>query len=185
MEDLQIIDLYWQRDEAAISESDKKYGTYCRTVAHNILENFEDTEETVSDTWLHAWNAMPPQRPSILRAFFAGIARNLALDRYRASHAQKRGSGEAALILEELEGCLAGSQGAEAEFMAQELQQAVNRFVRSLPQREGNLFIRRYFFAEPVKTLAARAGLTPNHAAVILRRTREKLRQHLEMEGFL
>lgn len=185
MDDEQIIDLYWQRQEAAISESDRKYGTYCRTVADHILCSREDTEECVSDTWLHAWNAMPPQRPNFLRAFFAGLTRNLALDRFRASHAQKRGGGEAELILDELEECVAGSQDTEAAVLAKELEEAVNRFVKSLPEREGNIFIRRYFFAEPVKAIAARYRMTPNNATVILRRTREKLREALEKEGLL
>ena len=105
MEDSAIIDLYWAREERALSETDAKYGGYCRSIAHNILKNREDSEECVSDTWLHAWNAMPPQRPSILSSFLGRITRNLALNRCKAANAQKRQGSAFALLLDELDDC--------------------------------------------------------------------------------
>ena len=106
MEDSVIIDLYWAREERALSETDTKYGGYCRSIAHNILRNREDTEECVSDTWLHAWNAMPPQRPSILSSFLGRITRNLSFDRCRRQNAEKRGGGSLPLALDELSECV-------------------------------------------------------------------------------
>ena len=104
MEDSAIIDLYWAREERALSETDAKYGGYCRSIAHNILKNREDSEECVSDTWLHAWNAMPPQRPSILSSFLGRITRNLSFDRCRRQNAEKRGGGSLPLALDEMTG---------------------------------------------------------------------------------
>ena len=106
MEDSAIIDLYWAREERALSETDTKYGGYCRSIAHNILKNREDSEECVSDTWLHAWNAMPPQRPSILSSFLGRITRNLSFDRCRRQNAEKRGGGSLPLALDELSECV-------------------------------------------------------------------------------
>ena len=107
MEDERILELYFSRDEQAVVETDRKYGPYCFSLAHAILENEQDAEETVNDTYLHTWHAIPPRRPSVLRMFLAKITRNLAFTRWRRNTAQKRGGGEMALVLEELEGCLA------------------------------------------------------------------------------
>jgi RNA polymerase sigma-70 factor (ECF subfamily) len=185
MTDLQIIELYWQRNEDAIRESDDKYGRYCFTVANAILLDELDSEECVSDTWLRAWAAIPPQRPNVLKMFFAKITRNLSVDRLKAKTAQKRGSGEAELILDELQECIASCGNAESEYMVKELGRSINGFVRNLPEREGNLFIRRYFYGESVEAIAKRYGILPHNAAVILSRVRQKLRRHLEKEGFL
>lgn len=185
MEDSRIIELYWKKDADAISETASKYGTYCFTIAENILHSAEDSEECVNDTWLRAWNAMPPQRPSVLRMFLARITRNLALDRFHARNAEKRGGGETALVLDELAECLAGGTDVEAAFEGRELGQCIRRFVRALPAREGNVFVRRYFFTEPVAAIAERYGLTENNVMVILSRTRKKLKLALMKEGYL
>lgn len=184
LEDSRIIELYWRRDPDAIPETAQKYGAYCFTVADNILHSAPDAEECINDTWLHAWNAMPPQRPRQLRSFLARLARNLAFDRFRVRNAEKRGGGEIALVLDELGECLGGAD-TEAAFEAGELRQCIRRFVRSLPERDGNVAVRRYFFAEPVAEIAKRYGLTENHVAVILSRTRKKLKAHLLKEGYL
>lgn len=184
MEDARIIELYWQRDESAISITDRIYGPYCYQVAFNILSDRQDSEECVSDTWLRAWNVMPPQKPNRLKLFLAKITRNLSLDYLKNRNAQKRGGGELPLILEELQECIASFGDAEEEFYARELTRDVNAFVRSLPEREGNLFIRRYFFCESVEQIADRYGLTPGNAAVILSRTRRKLKVFLEQRGY-
>ncbi|MDE7244399.1 MAG: sigma-70 family RNA polymerase sigma factor [Oscillospiraceae bacterium] len=185
MEDHQIIELYWQKNENAISETAGKYGAYCFTIAQNILHSTEDAEECVNDTWLHAWNAMPPQRPNILRIFLAKITRNLSINRFHAESAEKRGGGEIVLVLDELAECIAGGVDAEAAYESKELEQCIRRFVRALPKRERNMFVRRYFFTEPVAAVAARYGLTENNVQVILSRTRKKLRLVLKKEGYL
>lgn len=184
MTDLQIIELYWQRNEDAILESNRKYGNYCTTVAQNILSDALDAEECVSDTWLRAWSAIPPERPNMLKLFFAKITRNLSIDRLKSKLAQKRGGGESELILEELEQCIASHGNAETEYIAKELGRSINYFVRDLPEREGNLFIRRYFFCEKLDVVAERYAITPHNASVILGRVRQKLKRHLEREGF-
>ena len=185
MEDDQIIELYWQRNADAISETAGKYGAYCLAIAENILHSTEDSEECVNDTWLRAWNAIPPQRPAVLRIFLAKITRNLAFNRFNARNAEKRGGGEIALVLDELGECLGGGADAEAAFEAKELRRCVQHFVRSLPEREGNVLVRRYFFAEPVADIAKRYGLSENNVTVILSRTRKKLRAYLLKEGYL
>lgn len=183
MEDMQIVELYWQRQETALAESEKKYGTYCYRIADNILDDHQDSEECVNDTWLRAWNSMPPQRPGKLRMFFAKITRHLAFDRFKARKAQKRGGGEIWLALDELEECIPSKFDVEAQVMAKELEQIVNRFVKALPPREADIFVRRYFYTETITQVADRYGLTANHIAVILSRIRRKLKTYLEGEG--
>lgn len=185
MEDSQIVELYWQKNADAISETAKKYGAYCFTIAEGILHSAEDSEECVNDTWLHAWNAIPPQKPDVLRMFLAKITRNLSLDRFSARNAEKRGGGEIALVLDELGECLGGGADTEAAYEAKELRQCIRHFVRTLPERDGNVLVRRYFFAEPVADIAKRYGMTENNVMVILSRTRKKLKAHLLKEGYL
>ena len=185
MEDSQIVELYWRKDADAISETSSKYGPYCFAIADNILHNTEDSEECVNDTWLHAWNAMPPQRPNVLRMFLAKITRNLSINRFKARSTEKRGGGEFLLVLDELADCLAGETDVEREYEGRELEQRIRRFVRGLPERDGNVFVRRYFFTEPVAAIAERYGLTKNNVMVILSRTRKKLRLKLVKEGYL
>ena len=184
MEDGQIVELYWQRDTAAIAATAGKYGPYCFAIARHILDSREDAEECVNDTWLNAWNAMPPQRPARLRLFLARITRNLSFSRFRAGTAKKRGGGEIVLVLDELAECLAGGGDTAAECEARELGRCIRDFVRALPEREGNVFVRRYFFTEPAAEIARRYGLTENHVLVLLSRTRKKLRAHLIREGY-
>lgn len=184
MEDNQIVELYFQRDTEAIKETDRKYGSYCFAIADNILHNREDSEECVNDTWLSAWNAMPPQRPKVLRMFLAKITRNLSFNRFNARNAEKRGGGEIHLVLDELAECIANESDTENEYMVKELEQCIRLFVRKLPEREGNVFVRRYFFTEPVTMIAKRYGMTDNNVMVMLSRSRKKLKAHLEKEGY-
>lgn len=185
MDDKQIIALYWQRNDNAIAETDKKYGTYCLSVANNILGNREDSEECVNDTWLHAWNSMPPQKPASLKLFLARITRNLSINLYNAKKAKKRGGGEMTVLLDELSLCASAGGDVSREFEAKELERCINRFVRSLPKRECNIFVRRYFFAEPVSEIAKQYGMTDNHVSVALSRARQKLKKALEKEDFI
>ena len=171
MEDSAIIDLYWAREERALSETDAKYGGYCRSIAHNILKNREDSEECVSDTWLHAWNAMPPQRPSILSSFLGRITRNLSFDRCRRQNAEKRGGGSLPLALDELSECVPAPGRVEQALEARELAEAIDRFLRT--------------YVDSVQDIAARYALRENTAKSILFRTREKLRRYLAGEGII
>ena len=184
MEDNQIVELYFQRNADAIKETDSKYGSYCFAIADNILHNREDSEECVNDTWLSAWNAMPPQRPNMLRMFLAKITRNLSFNRFNVRSAEKRGGGEIHLVLDELAECIANESDTENEYLAKELEQCIKLFVRGLPEREGNVFVRRYFFTESVSTIAKRYSMTDNNVMVSLSRTRKKLKAHLEKEGY-
>lgn len=184
MEDTQIIDLYWARSEDAIRVSDEKYGAYCFTVASNIVESREDAEECVNDTWLRAWNAMPPERPSRLRMFFAAITRNLSLDRIRERLACKRGGGAVLLALEELSECVSGSPEVEDTVIASALAASVNRFLDTLREPSRGIFLRRYFFFESVDEIAHARGVKPGTISVSLHRTKKALREHLKKEGF-
>ena len=184
MEDTEIIELYWQRDPEAIAESRRKYGAYCFTTAKNLLADSRDAEECVNDTFLGAWNAIPPHRPRILRLFLAKITRNLAFNCYLKSSAQKRGSGELPLVLEELDQCISGGEDPEQILEARQLEACIQAFVRNLNSRERSLFVRRYFFTESVSAIAADTALSPNHVSVILKRVRQRLREHLIREGF-
>lgn len=182
MEDREIVELYWRRDSGAIEETQAKYDGFLRALAERFVSP-EDAEECVLDTYLRAWNAIPPERPASLRGFLARLTRNLALDRLRRDRAAKRGGGEAGIVAGELEAVAPDS--ALENVTAQELGRYVNDFVRSLPRREGDILIRRCFFAEPVKDIAARYGMTPNAVSVSLNRSRRKLADHLKKEGLL
>ena len=183
MDDHKIIDLYWARSQQAIVESELKYGAYCRTIAGNILPRREDAEECVNDTWLRAWNAMPPQRPTALQAFFAKLTRNLCLDRWRRDRAAKRGGSQVELALEELEDCLAARDRVEDTLDAQHTATAISQFVRDLPQPDRYLFVRRYWYMDDLKTLAKRAGMGQSQLKSRLHRIRQRLKTHLEKEG--
>ena len=185
MEDIKIIDLYWQRSESAISETDKKYGRYCRAIAYGILENNEDAEECVDDTYVATWNSLPPQRPGHLRAWLGRVTQNLSLKRVRASLTQKRGGGEIALAYEELEDCVAGSQHVEREWEAKELVREVEAFLRCLSREDRLAFLYRYWLAWPTASIAKKLGVKESRVTGSLYRSRQKLRGHLEREGLL
>lgn len=184
MEDDQIIKLYWMREENAIQETSTKYGAYCFSIANHILSNAQDSEECVNDTWMRAWNAMPPKRPERLRLFLAKITRNVSFDRYKAKTAKKRGEGEMAAALEELESCLSSPFDVEKETLAKELEDCVNRFLHALPPRECDIFLRRYFYVESAAEIGEFYDLKPENVLMILSRTRKKLREYLEKEDY-
>ncbi len=185
MTDERIIEMFWSRDEAAVNESALKYGSYCRTVVKNVLGSLEDCEECLNDTWLRAWNSIPPQRPKNLKMFLAKITRNIAFDRYRKQSAEKRGGGETSLILEELSECVSGGNNVENTVISKEIGSAVNKFLGTLSERDRNVFIRRYFFSEDTETIAKKYALTANNIMVILTRTRKKLKEYLTGEDLL
>ena len=179
VEDTQIIALYWARSEEAITATDSKYGPYCRTIAHNILNSREDTEECVNDTWLNAWNAMPPQKPNLLRAFLGRITRNLALDRYDYYHAQKRQT-EVDALLSELHECIADRRNPYEERYVAEV---ISAFLRSQPEEKRNVFLRRYWYADSIEAIARRGHMSQSQVKSMLFRMRGALRAHLEKEG--
>lgn len=184
MEDEAILDLYFARNEQAVTETDRKYGGYCFALANSILHDPQDAEETVSDTYLKAWDTIPPKRPNIFRMFLAKITRNLAFSRWRKYTAEKRGGGEMELVLEELEGCLAAPGSVEDRMNGQELVRTIRAFLDTLPVREQDIFLRRYFFVEESAVIAKRYGMKSATVLRTLSRTREKLRNYLTQEGY-
>ena len=183
MEDSAIVDLYWQRSEQAISETDRKYGRYCHTIAYNICADNEDAEECVNDTWFSAWNSMPDKRPSVLSTFLGYITRNFAIDRFKLNNARKRGGGEMPLALDELEECISSPVDPAQEIEQKELESAVDAFVSGLSDTERRMFIARYWFLIPVAEISERMGCSQSKTKTTLYRTRNKLRTYLQGEG--
>lgn len=184
MDDKDIIVLYNLRDENAISETDKKYGKYCFSIAQNILDDIETSKECVSDTYLKTWNSIPPKAPSSLRLFLAKIVRNLAFDRYRYFTSQKRGGKEITVTLEEIKDFLPAENRVETQLEEVEFMRQINRFLSKLSQRDRCIFINRYFHIEPTNVLANKYGTSENNVHKILSRTRTKLKKFLETEGY-
>ena len=182
MEDARIVQLYWERNEQAISATADKYGAYCASIARNILGVPEDVEECVSDTYLRAWNAIPPHRPQILPAFLGRITRNLALNRYRHSRADKRGGGRLPAVLEELS-FVTGGEDAEQALDRREVVDAVNSFLAGLPARKRTIFLCRYWYLDSIAEIGARFGMTEGSVSVTPSRLRRKLRDHLLERG--
>ncbi len=185
MDDRQIIALYNERSEAALSETEKKYGRYCRTVAYNILRNEEDSEECVNDTWLKAWEAIPPQCPESLAAFLGKITRNLALNLYKHKNREKRGGGQTMLVLEELAECVPGADSTEDAVDEALLAEVLNGFLAELPAEKRKIFMRRYWYLSSVKEIAEEYGLSESKVKMTLLRLRSKLKTVLEKEGIL
>ena len=186
MKDDAILDLFWQRDEGAIPAVKTKYGAYCTAIARRILPDPRDVEECVSDTWLKAWNAIPPHRPPRLALFLGKITRETALNRWKANHAQKRGGGEVTLALEELgEQFSAGVDPVGREVELAQLGQAISHFLRTQPAQTADLFVGRYYHLKPIRDLAREFGLSESNVKTTLHRTRKKLKTYLEKEGLL
>ncbi len=184
MDDSDIIALYFDRDESAIPQTAAKYGTYCYAIAEHILANHEDSEECVNDTWLHAWNAMPPTHPAHLKLFLARIARNLAFNRFHARKTARRGSGEMLLVLDELAETIADARTTEGVVEEKELSGCISRFLHTLPERDCGIFLKRYFYVLPVREIAAQYQLSEKHTSTALSRTRKKLAAYLRKEGY-
>lgn len=184
MEDTRIVDLYWARSESAIAETSKKYGKYCYSIAFSILENAEDADESVNDTYLDAWNAMPPHRPAVLSAFLGKITRRLSIQKWRMKHAEKRGGGEITLALEELADCVPSDNNVEREIEAAELAKNLNAFFQTLSLNERDIFIGRYWFMLPIAEISAKTGFGESKIKMMLLRTRKKLRAYLKRRGY-
>ena len=185
MDDQSIVALYWDRSEQAIAETDRKYGAYCYSIAYHALANNEDAEESVSDTYMAAWNQLPPHRPAILATFLGKITRRISINRWKAKNTAKRGGGQITLTLEELDDCVDGKQNIERAYESHELVWAFNRFLETLPETERDVFLRRYWFFDPIADIAESFGFAQSKVTSMLYRTRGKLRKQLEKEGFL
>lgn len=183
MDDKQIVDLYWERSEKALTETAAKYGGYCYSVANSILNNRADAEESVNDTYLDAWNSMPPHRPSVLATFLGKITRRISVDKWRKSNAEKRGSGQVAVVLNELEECIPDKSNVEQTVEMQILADVINSFVKGLPDKEQQVFLCRYWYMDSVEAIAARFGFSVSKVKSMLYRTRQKLRARLIKEG--
>lgn len=182
MNDSQIVALYWARDEQAIAETRVKYGQYCYAIAYNILHHNEDAEESVNDTYLDAWNAIPPHKPAILSTFLGKITRRISLDRLRRNNAEKRGGGQVALSLDELMECVPDGKSIDDHLCAEALSKHIDSFLRSLPSAQRSVFICRYWFFDPIADIAKQFGYTESKVKTMLYRTLKKLRKYLEKE---
>ena len=183
MEDVQIVALYFDRNEQAIDETASKYGKYLFSIANNILFDHSDAEETVNDTYMGAWHSIPPHRPNRLSTYLGKITRRCALEKWKMRHAQKRGGGEVPLALEELADCIPGNDSPQSQMEMKELTRLINSFLKALPETEQRIFICRYWYLMGVKTIARDFGFSESKVKSMLSRTRGKLKMCLQKEG--
>ena len=184
MDDKKIVQLYWERNQDAIMVTDQKYGKYCSSIAHRILDSMEDAEECVNDTYFNAWNSMPPHKPSVLSAFLGKITRNLSYNRVKYYHAEKRGGSQVPLALEELGDCVSGFNDVEQEIDRMELTACINDFLKKLSREKRVMFVRRYWYFDSVGEIAVRLKVSENVVSVTLNRVRQGLRDYLAERGF-
>lgn len=184
MEDKEIIELFLQRSETAISAASEKYKSYCMKIAGNILGSRQDAEECINDTLMKAWELIPPHKPEMLSTFLGKLTRNFAINMRRRQTTEKRGGGQTAAVFEELSETISENADFEREQERKELIEEINRFLRGLPKQKRNIFICRYWYCDSVTDIAAQFGLTENNVSVTLNRVRKKLRQHLEKAGY-
>lgn len=185
MEDKAIIDLYFARSERAISETSVKYGGFCYSIAYNILSNREDSEESVNDTYLAAWNNIPPRHPAVLGAFLGKMTRYISLNRWKHNAAKKRGGGSVELALEELEECVSAGDATVQQFDRKEITRCVNRVLEGLPKTERQVFMCRYWYLDSLEVICTNFGFSESKVKSMLHRTRGKLRRALEEEGLV
>lgn len=184
MDDNELIALYFDRDETAITETQRKFGGYLYTIAHNILGSVQDAEECVNDVLMRLWQRIPPAKPENIYAYSASVARSVARNRYSAEHALKRGGGETQLVLDELRDCT-DPDSVEQQLDSRSLSEAVDIFLGTLKPEHRKIFVQRYWYLCPVEDIAENLGITKSKVTVTLMRTRQKLRTYLEQEGFL
>ncbi len=185
MEDDRIVELYYERSEEAIAETQKKYGGYLSSIAFRIVGNPEDARECVNDTYHDAWNSIPPHRPSVLSAFLSKITRRIAIDRYRKMSAQKRGGGDLPIALEELSECCGGGEEIEDAIEMKRLSETVADFIHGLPEIQRRIFLSRYFYLDSISGISERFGFSESRVKSMLWRCREKLRRRLLEEDLL
>ncbi len=183
MDDREIIELYLQRSEEAIKQTENKYGRYCHKIAFNILGNDEDSEECVNDAFMRAWGSIPPNEPTSLSSFIGKITRNLALDKLRSKNSDKRGGGEIPLALDELSECISGIDELERREDSSEIISAINKFLKGLNAVERGVFMRRYWMLDSIADIAKRYDISESKTTTMLFRLREKLKRHMIKEG--
>ena len=184
MEDERIVELYWERNGSAITETAEKYGKYLHSISYQILHNAEDAEECVNDTYNDAWQSMPPHRPSVLSTFLGKITRRISIDLWRKYSAEKRGGGTASLVLDELEDCVSGSEDVVTEVERLELQKKLNDFLLSLSKLERQVFMCRYWYMDTISDIAKHFACSESKIKSMLYRTRKKLGTMLKKEGY-
>lgn len=185
MEDERIIGLFIARNEDAVSEAQQKYSRYCGSIAANILGSREDAEEAVNDTWLAAWNAIPPHIPARLQSFLGRLTRNISMNKLRNENAQKRGSGEAKVVFDEVSEWLSSGQDVEDTVDESIITDSLNEFLGSISETERNVFVRRYVYFQPVAEIAQAHGFSVSKVKSMLLRLRNRLRKKLEKEELL
>ncbi len=183
MKDADIIKLYQKRSERAITETAQKYQAYCQTIANRILNDRQDTEECLNDTWLKAWNTIPPQIPKVLSAYLGKIARNLALNMYKRKYAGKRIDDRMLVSMEELKDCIDGMETVESRVDSQEIVALLNSYLEQASELERKMFVRRYFYMDTLKEIADGYGVKESYVKTLLYRSRQKLKTYLEQEG--
>lgn len=184
MEDKDIVQLYWERNERAITETSSKYGNYCFVIANNILNDRQDAEECVNETYLNAWKSIPPHKPKMLSAFLGKLVRNLSFNKYKSVHSKKRGGYEVSVILDELTEIVSDEASAEDNVIRKELIKTVNGFIDSLSEQKRYVFIRRYWYSDSIAAIAEQCGRSENSIYVELSRMRKKLRDYLKERGY-
>lgn len=184
MDDSKIVQLYWDRNEQALTATSDKYGNYCISIAKNILGNKEDAEECVNDTYMRAWNSLPPHRPNILSTYLGKITRNLSFNLYKRNTADKRGGGEVPVVLDEIVDLVSDTDDVEKEIDRRELVKAIDDFLGKLPVDKRSIFICRYWYFDSISNIASRFGMTNNYVSVLLNRLRLKLHNYLLERGF-
>ena len=186
VEDKQIVELYWKRSEQAISETSKKYGTYCYAISHNILQNKEDADECVNDTYIRAWNSIPPHKPNNLKTYLAKITRNLSLSKYEKNTAKKRNNGQVPLLLDELAECLPSEYESETVITDNiVIKSSIEYFLGTLSKKNRQIFIKRYWYMNSLEDIAKEYNMSENNVSVILFRMRKDLKRILQKEGVI
>lgn len=185
MEDQEIVELFLQRNEDAVKYTEQKYTTYCFTIAKQILNSHEDSEESVNETWFAAWNSIPPHIPECLRTFLGKITRNICLKKIRSANAIKRGSQEYALVYEEIEQWLVSSENVEDDFEMKELSEIINKFLESISETERNIFVRRYWYMKSISEIAKYHQFSESKVKSLLYRIRKKLYKELKKENYV
>lgn len=183
MDDSRIVQLYWERSENAITETASKYGSYCYSIAYNILVNAEDANESVNDTYLGAWKSIPPHEPSILSTFLGKITRRISIKKWQEKYAAKRGGGEIVLVLDELADCIPSKSSVEHEIETAELAKVIDAFILSLPVIERRVFICRYWHFDSISAICQQFGFSQSKVKTMLYRIRTRLQSYLVKEG--
>lgn len=185
MEDEKIIELYFERNESAIYKTAEKYGNYLYKIAFNILSDNEDSEESVNDTYMSAWNTIPPEKPNVFSAFLSKITRYISLNRYRAKKTEKRGGGEVDVAFEEIEECVPDKSDIYDEIETKELAKMISDYLKNLPETERKIFVCRYYYLDSLSDISKQFGFSQSKIASMLHRTRKKILSHLKKEGVL